>query len=111
MNQTLHPNGVADVPWPTSDYSTRVPDTSMLPGTQHAPPAAVQALNRAVQGAHDAVDRFSDSTTPRVRQLSARVDGLRDTVRRNPLVALAAALALGAAVAGIARRTRPATRR
>jgi len=121
MNEPTLPNGAPDIPWPTSDHRMRVPDTSMLPGTEYAPPAAVASLKQAVQGAHDAIDRFADSATPKVRQMSdsvaaagtalrARVDTLRGAVRRNPLVALAVALALGAAVvrvaAGSSRRSK-----
>ena len=36
-----------------------VPDMSMLPGSEKAPPATVDLLNRAVQGAHDTIDRLA----------------------------------------------------
>lgn len=123
MNETSHPNGMPDVP--RTAHRVSVPDTSMLPGTEGAPPAAVDSLNRVVQGAHDAVDRFADSAAPKVRQLSETMSGaetalrakadelvrtrdewaesLRDRVRSNPLTAIAAALALGAVVGRISR--------
>ena len=123
MNETSHPNRVPDVARTTHRVS--VPDTSMLPGTESALPAAVDSLNRVVQGAHDAVDRFADSAAPKVRQVSEAVSGaetalrakadelartrdewaesLRDRVRSNPLTALAAALALGAVIGRITR--------
>jgi hypothetical protein len=102
-----------------------VPDTSMLPGSEKAPPAAIGVLNDAVQGAHDTIDRLADRAAPAVRQLGESVaavgetlqaktdqlrekrdvwvEGARGTVRRNPLAAVAAALALGAVIARITR--------
>lgn len=125
MNETLHPDSSSDVPWPTTDHRVRVPDTSMLPGSEKAPPAAVGMLKLAVQGAHDTIDRVADSAAPAVRQLGdsvaaaeealhAKTDQLRDTgdawvesmrttVRSKPLVSVAAAFALGALIARITR--------
>ena len=57
MNETIHPDSKSDVPWSTHEARVRVPDTSMLPGSEKAPPAAVGLLNQAVQGAHDNIDR------------------------------------------------------
>lgn len=125
MNETLHPTLASDVPWPTSDHRVRVPDTSMLPGTENAPAPAVNLLNQAVQGAHEGLDRLEDSAKPVARQLGERlsaaedalqaktvrlrdardewVAGARSTVRGNPLVAVAAAAALGAVIARFTR--------
>jgi hypothetical protein len=125
MNETLHPAAASDVPWPTSDHRVRVPDTSMLPGSEKAPPPAVDLLNRAVQGAHETVDRLADSAEPLARQLGERAsaaehalraksnqwreaggewaDGMRGTVRGSPLAWLAAAAVLGAVIARITR--------
>jgi len=102
-----------------------VPDTSMRPGSEKARPAAVGPLNAAVQGAHDTLDRFAESSTPTVQRLGESVsaagellhsktdqlrvtrdewvDSARDTVRSNPLACVAAALALGAVIARITR--------
>lgn len=123
MSETIQPNGMPDVPWPI--HRARASETSMSPGTEIAPPAAVDSLNRVVQGAHDAVDRFADVAAPKVRQLGESVssaetalraraeqlgqlssewtESLRATVRSKPLTAIAAALALGAAIARITR--------
>lgn len=120
MSEIIHP-GV------TSDHRMRVPDTSMLPGSEKAPSAALASLNRAVHAAHDAVDRFADSAAPTVRQLGERLsgaeaalhhgadqlgrtrdqwtEGLRSTVRRHPLAAVAAAVALGAVLVRATRRS------
>jgi hypothetical protein len=117
MNDTLQPTSPV-VPWVTSDH--RVPDTSMLPGSEKAPPAAVASLNRVVHATHDAVDRLAESAAPKVRQLGERLAGaevtlretaqkmgttrdewaesMRGTVRRHPLSAVAAAMALGALI-------------
>ena len=128
MNENTHSDGASDVPWPTSDHRVRVPDTSMLPGSEKAAPALVGLLNHAGQGAYETIDRLADSAAPAAQQLGERVsaagnalhaktDQLRDTrdewvesvrttVRRNPLASIAAAIALGAVIARITRITR-----
>jgi len=125
MNETDHPASASDVPWVTSDHRMRVPDTSLLPGSEKAGPAAVGLLKNAARGAHDTIDRFADSAEPAVQRLGESVaaagetlhaksdqlreardewvEGVRTTVRSNPLVSVAAALALGAAFARITR--------
>lgn len=125
MNETIHADSTSGVPWPTSDPRVQVPDTSMLPGSEKAPPAVIGLLKHAVQGAHDTIDHLADSAAPAVRQLGdsvsaagetlhakteqlreARdewVESVRTTVRSNPLVSVAAALALGAVIARLAR--------
>jgi hypothetical protein len=67
MNETILPDSTSDVPSPNSDHRERVPDPSMLPGSEKAPPAAVDLLNHAVRGAHGTIDRFADSAAPAVR--------------------------------------------
>lgn len=125
MNENLRPLTTSDVPWPTHDDRMPVPDTSMLPGSEAAPPATVGLMKNAVQGAHDIIDRLADSAAPAVRQLGDRVaaaedavqakadairgtghawvDGMRTTVRDNPLASVAGALALGVLIARITR--------
>lgn len=128
MNETPHTDGKSDVPWSTSGHRVPVPATSMLPGSEKAPSAAVNLLNHAAQRAHDAVDQIADRTAPiaqqvgeraaaasdavyaRTAQLEAARDewtaSLRATVRSNPLVAVAAAVALGAVIARVTRSNR-----
>ncbi len=125
MNETIRPDGASDVPWLTSDRRVRVPDTSMLPGSEKAAPAVVGMLNHAVQGAHDTIDRIADGAAPAARQIGERVsaagdalqaktgqlrdardewvESVRTTVRGSPLVTIVAALALGALIARITR--------
>lgn len=125
MNQPIHPNSASDAPWPSGDHRVRVPDTSMLPGSEKAPPAAVGLLKTAVQGAHNTIDHLADRAAPAVRQLAESVsaagetlhaksdqwretgdewvEGVRTTVRCNPLASVAAALALGVVIARITR--------
>jgi hypothetical protein len=125
MNETTHTDGASDVPWPTSDHRGRVPDTSMLPGSEKSAPAVVGVLNSAVRGAHDTIDRIADSVAPAAQQLGERVsaagdafhaktdllrdtrdewvESVRTTVRGNPLASIAAAVALGAVIARITR--------
>lgn len=125
MSDTVRPDNGSDLPWSAAEQRARVPDTSMLPGSEKAAPPAVGLLKNAVQGAHHTIDRLADSAAPAVRQLGssveaageslhARADQLRDTrdewaegarttVRANPLASLAAAFALGALIARITR--------
>lgn len=126
MSETNTHDSATNTPWPTVDPRA-VPNTSMLPGSEKAPPPAVGMLRNAVQGAHETLDRLADSAAPAVRQLGERVAaagdtlhvktnqmreardewvaGARSTVRRNPLACIAAALALGALIAHMSRRT------
>ena len=112
-------------PFPDRDARIPVPDTSMLPGSEKAPPPVVKLLNQAVQGAHDTIDRLADSAAPKVHQWADGVSAadralhakseqwratsdewaetLRATVRRKPLASLATAVALGALLARMAR--------
>lgn len=125
MNQTTHTDSTSDVPWPTSDQRMQVPDTSMLPGSEQAMPAAVGLLNQAVRGAHTTIDRLAESAEPAVRQLGDSVsaagarlqattgqlrdtrdewaEGARTTVRGSPLTSVVVAFALGAVIARLAR--------
>ena len=102
-----------------------VPNTSLLPGSEKAPTPAVSLMNRAVQGAHDTIDRLADGAAPAVQRLGDSLSGaqdavhaqadllretrdtwsanLRDTVRSNPLLSVAAALVIGACVARLGR--------
>ena len=108
MTHTTSPTDTpADGTWPGREHHVPVADTSMLPGTETAPPAAVSALHRAAQGAHRTIDRLADSAAPKVRHLSQTVGActgsLRSTVRSNPLVSVLAAMVLGGLMSQIAR--------
>lgn len=125
MNETANQDSASDGPWPTGDHRVRVPNTSMLPGSEKAPPAVVGLMRDAVHGAHQTIDRLADTAAPTVRHLGesvaaaeeslhAKVDqlhetrdewveGARSTVRKNPLACIAGALALGVVIARITR--------
>ena len=125
MNQPIHSASPSDARWPTGATGVQVPDTSMLPGSEKATPAALGLLKTAVQSAHDTIDRLADRAAPAVRQLGDSVtaagetlhaksdqwreigdewaEGVRTSVRRNPLASVAAALALGVVIARITR--------
>ena len=125
MNASIRPDGASDVPWPTSDHRVRVPDTSMLPGSEQAAPAGVGLLDHAAQGAYDTIERLADSAAPAAHQLGEQVaaageamhaktaalrdtrdewvESVRSTVRSKPLASIAAALVLGAVIARITR--------
>jgi ElaB/YqjD/DUF883 family membrane-anchored ribosome-binding protein len=83
-------------------------------------------LGRAVHGAHDTIDRLAETAEPHVQRFQEEVasasdavqsranqlretgdewaESLRETVRENPLAALAAALAVGMLVSRLTRR-------
>lgn len=125
MSNTTPSPTLSGSTWPRSEPPMPVPNTSMLPGADDAPPAAVDLMSRVVQGAHDTIDRLADSAVPAVRQFGeslsgaeqalhakaeqaheagdAGSDSLRSTVRENPLVAVAAALVVGVVLARITR--------
>ena len=125
MNETIHPDSTSNVPWSNGDHRVRVPNTSMLPGSEKAPPATVGLLRNAVHGAHETIDRLAESAAPAVRELGDRVsaaedalhaktdqlretrdewvESARSTVRSNPLMSVAAAFALGVVIARITR--------
>ena len=114
-----------DGEWTHARPAPPVPNTSLLPGSEKAPTPAVRLLNRAAQGAHDTIDRLADGAAPTVQRLGDSLSGaqdaihaqadllrvtrdtwsasLRDTVRSNPLLSVAAALVLGAWVARLGR--------
>ena len=125
MNETNHPASTSDAPWSTSDHQDRTPDAPALPSSEKAGPAAVGLLKSGEQAAHDTIHRLADRAEPAVRKLGESVsaagetlhakadqfretrdewvEGARNTVRGNPLVSIAAALALGAVFARITR--------
>lgn len=125
MNDNRISETLSDVPWPTSRDRMSVPDTSMLPGSEKAPSPAVELLNHAADGAHDALDRMAGGAAPAARRLDDRLSaagsalragrerlrdkrnawkgGARASVRRQPLASLAAAMALGAVISRLAR--------
>ena len=87
--------------------------------------AGSDVMARVVQGAHETVDRLAETAAPQVQRvqegvssasemLNANVDkmkevsdewaeSLRGRVRENPLMALAAALAVGMVIARLSR--------
>lgn len=85
----------------------QVPNTSLLSDSEKLASAATDSLDQVVQGAHKAVDRFADTTVPKVRHLAevgaACATSVRATVREQPLMALLAAFAIGALVGRITR--------
>lgn len=98
-------------------------DTASGPGASNVSRSGTDMFARVVQGAHETVDRLAETAAPHVQRLTQGVgnasgslhqradqmrevsdewaENLRDTVRENPLAALAAALAVGVIVARI----------
>ena len=128
MNEISSTDNLSEARWPTGDRFARVPDAGILPFSEATPPAAVGLLKNAVQGAHHTLDRLADRAAPAVRKLGERVsaanatlhakrdqwretgdvwvEDMRTSVRRKPLLSVAAAVALGAVIAVIARSSR-----
>ena len=125
MTDSSDPSNKPSVNAPRLDQAMRVPDTSMLADATKPSVAGEDLMKRVVQGAHDTIDRLADGAAPTVRQLGQRVtsaedavraqttqmretgdewaESLRRTVRSSPLVAVLAAVALGALVVRISR--------
>lgn len=105
-----------------NDNATSTPGLLNADGTRNTP----DLLGRVVQGAHDTIDRLAETAAPHVQRLQNGVndvsetvhargeqlretgdewaESLRNTVRENPLAALAVALAAGMLVARLTRR-------
>jgi ElaB/YqjD/DUF883 family membrane-anchored ribosome-binding protein len=95
------------------------------PGSNGAGVRQQALTDRMAQGAHHTIDRLAETAAPHVERLEEALsgagvrlknqaqrvretgdewaDGLRTTVRRNPLTAVAAALAIGALISRITR--------
>lgn len=125
MTDTSQSDSSSDAASSAVDDRHLVPNTSMLPGTEKSRGAAVGILKHAVQGAHASIDRLADRAEPVLQKLEdgvsasreslyARTDqfrdirvawteGVRDTVRSNPLASIAAALVFGLVIARLNR--------
>ena len=113
-----------------SSYPSILAQTSRNDGTSESGGngAAVHQqplTERMAQGAHHTVDRLAETAAPHIERMEGAladatglvkeqahqvrekgdewVDALRDTVRRSPLSAVAAAIAVGALIARITR--------
>jgi len=99
MNEPDIPTNPHTVPWPTSDERARASELAMVKDHEPAP-RAVSALLRA---------REVPATGPAAGAIPAApssldwTDTVRDTVRRHPLMTLAAAIGLGAVIVRAAR--------
>ncbi len=103
MNENIQADGAAGVPWPTSDSRLpRAPETSMLNG----------GATRVAQELADSVSAAEEALHEKASALQAKSDAwaesVRSTVRSNPLACLAAAIGIGAALAGLMRAPRRA---
>ncbi len=95
MYETTQAKRTSNAPWPHSDDWVRVSNPATLPGSQKAPPRA-RSLDESVLVAeaalHAKTDRLGDTR-------GAWIEKMRTTVCSNPLVSVAAAIALGAVIA------------
>lgn len=123
-----NPISSSDDTFPGSSLSGATSDpmssaTSKPPGGMGAGIGASQGdlLARVVQGAHQTVDRLAETVAPHVQRMQEGMgsatdllhtgtgsmrdmsdewaDNVRDTVRKNPLAAIAAAVAVGIVLA------------
>jgi hypothetical protein len=104
MNENIYrDNSWSDVLWLTSDRRARGRDTTR------------NTIDRLEEGAAPAGQHLGESASAVEGALRARTDHLRDTrddwvesvrttVRGNPLVAIAAAVTLGAVIARVAQK-------
>lgn len=116
---------MSDSPYTLPPVRTPTIDGTVGP-TDNGATAHPQALtDRMAQGAHHTIDRLAETAAPHVQRLEDAVSGagmqlknqarqaretgdeladsLRNTVRRNPLTAVATALAIGAVISRITR--------
>lgn len=129
MSETTPLDYASDATSSTDHDRHLVPNTSMLPGTEKPRTVAAGFLKHAVQGAHATIDRLADGAAPVIQQLDdgfsasqealhaktdqlrdmrdAWTEGVRNTVRSNPLTSIAAALALGLVIARLNRLRHP----
>jgi ElaB/YqjD/DUF883 family membrane-anchored ribosome-binding protein len=110
---------------PSSPVQTPTTDNPVEPGGNGAALHQQALTDRMAQGAHQTIDRLAESAAPHVERLEEAVssasvrlknqaqraretgdewaDGLRASVRRNPLTAVGMALALGALISRVTR--------
>jgi hypothetical protein len=116
-------NPSQSLPFPTSQSTAeKTPEPGSLPARDAAggPRSSDPAIDRVVQGAHQAVDRVAEKAVPAVERLRAGVGGMaeaaqahadelaalgdewmescRTSVRQHPLAAVALALVAGVAI-------------
>ena len=122
MSPAILPVSPSTVPWPTSDQPERVPEAVTSQRDESAPPEAAVLVMNAGQGLGDTIGQtaeraerhMDDGVAAADEALQAGVHRLREsrsewgsklraTVRRSPLVSVAAAFALGAAIVRLTR--------
>lgn len=119
MSEYSFSNDLNTTPGTTGDTGPILPKDS--PASVHQQPLT----DRVAQGAHHTIDRLVESATPRIERMEGAVkdaavqikdqaqhvrekgdewaNDLRATVRRNPLTAVAVAMAAGALIYRIKR--------
>ncbi|MDL2339600.1 MAG: hypothetical protein QFE16_17340 [Pseudomonadota bacterium] len=68
MNNIHEPSVVANGAVPSTHQSIDGPDSALLAGDAAAAPAAIDLMQRVVQGAHDSIDRLADAAAPTVQR-------------------------------------------
>ncbi len=98
---------------PLSNTSTQGADNNAKPDHGTATPAVQKLFQRAVDGAHDAIDGAAKKVAPVVDGVSnvsqtkdAWIGAARDAIREHPFAAVATALLAGAAYVSLSSRKR-----
>ena len=116
---------MSNSPYAFPPVQTPTTDSPVGPGGNGAAVHPQALTDRMAQGAHHTIDRLAESAAPHVERLEEAVssasvrlknqaqrvretgdewvDGLRTTVRRNPLTAVGTALAIGALISRLTR--------
>ncbi len=116
---------MSDSPYTSTPALTPSSDGPVGPGGNGAVLHQQALTDRMAQGAHHTIDRLADTAAPHMQRLEEAVAGaslqlknqarharetgdewaesLRTTVRRNPLAAVATAMAIGALISRITR--------
>lgn len=116
---------MSEISYPSSRDQTSGTDRPAESGGNGAAVHQPPLTDRMAQGAHQTIDRLAETAAPHIERMEGALagatgqmkdqarqareigdewaDGLRATVRRNPLSSVAAAMAIGALIARIAR--------
>ena len=103
MNETPQSVGAFDVPWPTSAQRMAPLDASMLNGSAAAAAPPLGDGMAAAQNAESAEQALHAESANMRETRDAWIEGVRSTVRSNPLACLAGAIAAGMLISRITR--------
>ena len=125
MNNLTESPLIPDNDWKITAVPVSATSASSKPNSDECASVAPDPIQNVVQRAHESIDHFASSITPTVQSLEEGLsdaknlvhakkvqltetraewaESLRGPVRGSPLMAIAAALALGAAIGRVTR--------